>query len=356
MPEIQGALVERDEWPRFTWTADLVDFEGPLVSLYRTDSDDDALWVWVDRTLRTSRWCIVPIGRTALDLYLRKKFSLREVFDAADWVILANVSASGRRSKAQWVDLEDLPAEYLPDADSYLSEELATDAARSLVAEAAGPYRVQLSGNLYAEDLQVIPKVMGQLYSFHYGLTHMSSPAVRNKMNEGMQKWRGGIDAVNLFNSLRSVIPSVHRVRVKEMEYHSPGHIEFELLKSEVEDVKGAIDRIADRATFKHCEELQNLVYAYLRDQGLNGFERSDRARRVTLSRPQRKALAEFVSQFLEIMGWDAHADAFNALEVDELSKLRALMAYYRRLKQIRPLVIAHKVAFPSSRQRPRRS
>ena len=351
MPALTGTPLKREEWPKLTWNADLVDFEGPLVSLYRTNDDTDALFVWVDCSIATNRWCIVPIERKVLLDYLSEKCSLLDVFDQQETVIVVNIGGSGRRTQAMWVDRDVLPAEYLPTAESYLTSDLATDAARSLVKEATTRYRVGISGqrDIYADDLMTVPKVISQLYSFHYGLAFSWRTAVRKKLAEGMKSWKGGIDSVNLFSGLHSVIPSVHRTRVAKMQMNSPGYIEFDMLGSLLEDVRSAVVRVSEPEIFKESEQLYKDIYKYMRDQRLSGFDGPFGSKTTSLTRAQRKDLTEYVEEFLSVMDWDAHTETFSNLEADPLSKLRALLAYYRRLRQIQPLVRSGKFTFPES-------
>lgn len=351
MLDLAGTLVQREEWPKFTWNADLVAFDGPLVSLYRTDDDRDAVFVWVDCTRATNRWCIVMVDRSWLQSYLTQHCSLLDLFKQQDEVIVVNIGSKGKRTKGTWVKVRKLPKEYLPSSESILTADISSDAAKALVKELAKPYRVKINGDkdIYADDLTTIPKVIGQLYSFHYALAYADRPAVRQRLVEGMGSWKGGIDSVNLFNGLRSVIPSVHRARVSRMEMHSPGFIEFSLLRSLIGDLRGAVNHIADRDTFRAGEDMYNSIYRYMREEGISGFDGPNVSKAATLGPSQSSALASYVDDFSEILGWNARSSTFAQLHADPLSKLRALLAYYRRLRQIRPLVVSGKITFPGS-------
>lgn len=346
MVQIAGTPLDRDDWPKYTWNADLVEFEGPLVSLYRTDDDRDALFIWVDASRATNRWCIVPVDRTRLAGYLTQQLALRDLIDAQQVLIVVNIGSTGRRTHALWVNRSALPAEYLPGHDSYLTDELATDAARRLVAEETKPYQVRLGGELYADDLTTLPKILSQLYAFQYGLAYIDRDAVRSRITEGMDSWTGGFDSVNLFSGLRSVIPSVHRMRVTGLEYHSPGHIEFNLLQSLLDTVRGDVERLADNQFYREAQDFYKNVGQYMREEGLSGFDDPSRRKSSFLKRGQKSQLTMFIAKFIDLMGWDAQAGALDSLNIDPLSKLRALLAYYRRLRQLRPLLQADKFSF----------
>jgi len=254
---------------------------------------------------------------------------------------------TGRRSELQRVQISDLPEAYIPTAESFLYDDIATESARELVGEHTEAHSLLLDKELYLEDITVIPKVVLQLYSFHYGLAYSYREAVRQKMSGMMEKWRGGINAVNIFTGLRSVIPSVHRPRVLEIRYASPGEIKLDLLPSLFEDVCQAIDRIADDDAYRDLEAIYTEAYAYYRAEGLSGFDEVGSQRAAALTQAQAAVLQEFVDRFFEAMGWATHKADFDSLERDPLSKLRVLLAYYRRARQLRPLLRQGKLATP---------
>ena len=347
LPTIAGKSLTSKEWPDFTWNADLVEFDGPLVSLYKTDDDADALFLWVDRANNADRWCILEVDREPLNGYLRQEIPLAQLFSLQEAVLMFRTGRTGRRSELQRVQISDLPEAYIPTAESFLYDDIATESARELVGEHTEAHSLLLDKELYLEDITVIPKVVLQLYSFHYGLAYSYREAVRQKMSGMMEKWRGGINAVNIFTGLRSVIPSVHRPRVLEIRYASPGEIKLDLLPSLFEDVCQAIDRIADDDAYRDLEAIYTEAYAYYRAEGLSGFDEVGSQRAAALTQAQAAVLQEFVDRFFEAMGWATHKADFDSLERDPLSKLRVLLAYYRRARQLRPLLRQGKLATP---------
>src|ERR1700749_1922292 len=57
---------------------DLVYFEGPLLSHYKS-GNDNLLFYWVDVDLDHNRWLVIKVEEEQLVKYLRKKISLRDI-------------------------------------------------------------------------------------------------------------------------------------------------------------------------------------------------------------------------------------------------------------------------------------
>jgi len=333
MQAVSGAKLDGRSLPQFVWNADLIAFDGPLVSLYRSDVGVDALFVWLDCDDYKNRWCIVDLDRDTLRDYLAQSMTLLDVFKASQSVVVFDVSPAIRRSNIIRTVWDRLPGEYLPKQGSFLHEEISTPEAKKLVAEHVRRYALKLDGELYLEDLAGIPKLYQQLYSFHYGLEHLGRNAVRGTLSSLMRRWNGGFSAVNLFTGLRNVIPSIHRARLEHLQYNSPGHITMELLPAMAERIRAAAQRISDRR--EEADELYGNVYKFFRTHGISGFEEERGSQEAKLLPSQLRELEEFVEQFFELMGWSDYRPAFVSLDAGPLSQIRALLAYYRRMIRI---------------------
>lgn len=242
---------------------------------------------------------------------------------------------SARKSNMKRTTWNQLPDHYLPESDSYFAVEIATPEARQLAEELSSEYSIKLAGELYLEDLAGIPKLYQQLYSFHYGLEHLSRAAVRTTITNLIGKWKGGFSAVNLFTGLKNVTPSIHRARLENLHYASPGHITMELLPAMASRIKQVADALGNDDAYAKAEELYRDIYRYFRSNEIAGFEDERNSKESKLTPAQTKDLKKFVDTFLELLGWQAYRDSFIALDIGPLSQLRALLAYYRRLRRL---------------------
>lgn len=342
MIQLNGRKVDARSVPTYTWNADLIYFDGPMLSLYKQDDGQDVLFAWIDCDDRRNRWSVFPIERDELRAYLLGDISLRSICLAAYSVFVFDTGMDCKRRN--WIFLNRFPEEYLPAQSSFLKPEIATVAAKRLVADTPVDLVLGLNGELYLEDLEGIPKLYQQLYSFHYGMEHMDRQAVKHTVQKTMETWRGGIGAVNLFSGLRSVTPSIHRARLKELRYNSPGVICLNLLPLMAEKIRTAMDAIVSEDVFNTVEILYKRIYEYFRDHKITGFDDEKSSVQLELNDVQKKDLRYFVDEYFKYLGWASYRGRFNAVGMTEISQLRMLLAYYRRLRKLRKFVIEGKL------------
>jgi hypothetical protein len=342
MTPLSGRKVDARSVPTYTWNADLIYFDGPMLSLYKQDDGQDVLFAWLDCDDRKNRWSVFTIDRDQLRAYLLGDISLRSICLATHSVFVFDTGMDCKRRN--WILLNRFPEEYLPAQSSYLKPEIATIAARRLVEDTPVDLVLGLNGELYLEDLEGIPKLYQQLYSFHYGMEHMDRPAVKHTVQKTMETWSGGIGAVNLFSGLKSVMPSIHRARLTELRYNSPGVIRLNLLPLMAEKILTAMDAIVCDDAFNAVEMLYKRIYDYFRAHKITGFDDENSSVQLELNDVQKKDLRYFIGEYFKHLGWDLYRERFSAVGMTEISQLRMLLAYYRRLRKLRKYVIAGKL------------
>ncbi|MBD8476458.1 hypothetical protein IFT98_19795 [Pseudomonas sp. CFBP 8770] len=339
-PRIHGVKIDARTLSKHHWNADLIEFEGPLLSLYKGESGDDLLYAWLDCTEIRNRWCIIPVDRKSLREYLEQIKTLRDIYLESEWLVIFHTGVSSKRSAFMRTSWDKLPELYLPEADSYLTPEIATEAAEKLAEEITEAYFLGLDGEMYIDDFSIVPKIYQQLYSFHYGLEHLDRPAVQGALNRLAGSWTGGFSAVHLFTGLNSVTPSIHRAKVTEIHFASPGHIQLDLLPDLARRIEISAAQIADDASFVALEQYYSTVYRYFRENKLSGFDDERELKDSDLQPETLSRLEEFVTYFFALMKWNDYRGGFDFLNVDALHQLRVLLAYYRRLRKLRPYII----------------
>lgn len=334
MPTISGTAIDARTLPTFTWNADLIVFDGPLLSLFRSEYGKDALFSWLDCDANRNRWAIIDVSRDSLRAYLNQEDTLLNVFQASTSVVVFE-QVNSRKSNVKKTVWTSLPFSYLPTKDSFLTPDISTPDAVRLASELPIEYTIKLDGELYLEDLAGIPKLYQQLYSFHYGLEHLDRAAVRTAVVSLFGKWKSGLSAVNLFTGLRNVTPSIHRPRLKTLQYNSPGQIKMELLPKMAEQIRLAANHIGSERGYEEAEELYKGIYKYFKDNGISGFEDERGSKEANLTPKQNGDLRNFVNSYLQLLDWQNYKAQLASLEVGPLSQLRALLAYHRRLRRL---------------------
>ena len=120
MKEIKGYNIDYD-FNSFRKIADLIYFEGPLLSHYVSSKGDDYLFYWVDRDNRDNRWLVLRVSLANLQKYISQVITLRELIENPNdgYLYMVDVNNDVNYHDVKLVQPSALPAEYLPEKDSY---------------------------------------------------------------------------------------------------------------------------------------------------------------------------------------------------------------------------------------------
>lgn len=144
MKKINGYDIQFD-FSNFKKIADLIYFEGPLLSHYVSSRGDDYLFYWVDRDDNDNRWLVLRVSLASLQKYMAGELSLRQLIDSPNdgFLYQVDVDDAVRYHNVKLVQPTDLPEDYLPAADSYYTFEPipAEDADEMMTYELTIPYK-----------------------------------------------------------------------------------------------------------------------------------------------------------------------------------------------------------------------
>lgn len=101
--------------------ANLIEQDGPLLSLYYNDKGDYYLFYWLDCDDTSNRWMVVRASLNTLYQYINKEITLLQVIkDSSDsFVWVTDLDGKGEQINTLAVPFANLPQDYLPDTDSY---------------------------------------------------------------------------------------------------------------------------------------------------------------------------------------------------------------------------------------------
>ena len=156
MKKTKGFDIQFD-FSNFKKIADLIYFEGPLLSHYVSSKGDDYLFYWVDRDSSNNRWLVLRVSIANLQRYIAGDVSLRELIESPNdgFLYQVDVDDAVRYHDVLLVQPADLPNEYLPATDSYYAfEPIPSEEASELMTyELTIPYKER---NHFEEFLQKI--------------------------------------------------------------------------------------------------------------------------------------------------------------------------------------------------------
>lgn len=144
MKTIKGYDIQFD-FSKFKRIADMIYFEGPLLSHYVSDKGDDYLFYWVDKDDCNNRWLILRVSLSNLQKYMVKEITLRELIENPNdgYLYCVDVDDDIKYNNVKLVQPADLPEDYLPANDSYYEFEPipSEDAAELMTYEVTIPYK-----------------------------------------------------------------------------------------------------------------------------------------------------------------------------------------------------------------------
>lgn len=136
MEIIQGYNIPFDIH-RLKLRANLIEQDGPLLSLYYNDKGDYYLFYWLDCNEEANRWMFLRVDIKTLYEYLDKDKTLLQVIKNSpdSFVWITDIDNNGNQISTQALPLASIPSDYLPDEDSWfefdnqheLTKEVGTD-------------------------------------------------------------------------------------------------------------------------------------------------------------------------------------------------------------------------------------
>ena len=144
MKRIEGYNIEYD-FSQFKKVADLIYFEGPLLSHYVSSKGDDYLFYWVDRDDSDNRWLVLRVSMANLQKYIGNVITLRDLIENPNDGYLYSVDVNNDvcYHDIKLIQPSALPEEYLPERESYYAfEPIPVDGAEEMMTyELTIPYK-----------------------------------------------------------------------------------------------------------------------------------------------------------------------------------------------------------------------
>lgn len=126
LPTVYGSPVPNLPIKNGRLIADLIHFDGPLLSYYRDNGSGHYLYYWCDADEICNRWLVIQTEEYALCSFLTRQITLRQLFLRAERAhsYLLDVDSDGEPSRILRVELVDLPDDYLPAEDTWYDASL----------------------------------------------------------------------------------------------------------------------------------------------------------------------------------------------------------------------------------------
>lgn len=150
MKTINGFNIKFD-FSKLTKVADLIYFDGPLLSHYMSEKGDNYLFHWVDSDDDYNRWIVIRTDIISIQQYLEKKINLRYLTTEANdgFVYSVDIDDELNYTNIKLVSIEDLPEDYVPTEESYYTFKVEEDIDLSALSKkySSGILEIHISGN-----------------------------------------------------------------------------------------------------------------------------------------------------------------------------------------------------------------
>jgi hypothetical protein len=220
MRPLNGAEITNSSLTKAVKVADLVYFDGPIVSLYRNEQSENLLFCWVDRDDDYQRWLAAKVSDSQLEAYLKREVPLLELIKGPkdQFLYVVDFAELGQPNSVMIVSPKGLPSEYLPAEDSFYDDEPV------LSKSAPREERIPIEGDWTFDDLSSFPN----LYASIYSLTYFSRKGAPQGAFE-KYPMRDGFSSVHFFNAIKEQVPKSDKSQLRALRYASPGAIVFKL-------------------------------------------------------------------------------------------------------------------------------
>lgn len=139
------------DFSKFIKVADLIYFDGPLLSHYISEKGENYLFYWVDADDYANRWVIIRTDIFSIQKYLDKKIPLSSIITSPNdgFVYVVDIDEDVQYYNCKIVPIAQLPEDYTPTDDSYYKFNLEDDIDLFAISQkySSGILEIHISGH-----------------------------------------------------------------------------------------------------------------------------------------------------------------------------------------------------------------
>ncbi len=264
MRTIIGADVGRVDFGSPSKVADLIFFDGPLLSLYRNNEGENLLHYWCESNEDTNRWLIFKSLDAQLEKYLRQQTPLRDLIVGPKEGFLYSVDFNSQleQKSVLIVSPTQLPPEYLPSEDSFYDDEPMIEETDEL-----STLKVSINGDWTFKDLHDFPRLFREAYAFVCEFR----PDLGGLDRLPKFPMRDGFSTVHLFAKILAALPGEVAPSLRGVKYASPGAIMLNANRGVTSTLLNALD--SARSLSSPAATTYSFLHGLLADKKLLGLD-----------------------------------------------------------------------------------
>jgi len=105
----------------------IYEYDGPVLSHFKTDKQDDYFMFWVDNNIEFNRWLLVFVSKDDLTRYFYESITFKDLvlLNQKDLVYFIDIDSNVEYKNITLIAIKDIPTEYLPGDKSYFNPVIA---------------------------------------------------------------------------------------------------------------------------------------------------------------------------------------------------------------------------------------
>ncbi len=223
MEQISGLSLSRFSYSNLKKEADLIYFDGPILSYFKNKAGERFFCCWCDADDKINRWAFFGVSSKQVKNYLNKSTTLYEIMmhPEGGTIIILDTDDTNDYKKILVVTPSSLPDLYIPDIDSYYEFE-------PFIANNA-TFSIGLDGQWKLSEFEKVTSGFSRSFGLITALTLSSTlgfSAKAKKMFQEKSLFGGGSHA-KLYSDLAVVIDEFKLLHLESVQYASPGQIDL---------------------------------------------------------------------------------------------------------------------------------
>lgn len=238
--------------------------------------------------------------------------------------------------------------EYLPSEDSYFDPELTPDLdlSKELM---PSTYSVPIDGDWFGQDFTYLFKAYERLYAFFYSTQARFVKTVSSNLERLLRSpWIGGYSRLNLFLLLPRHVPGLHSLKVRHIQYASPGEVKFEAISTVGDSIRVATLSLVqnEEAVTEQAKRITRTITA----AGLNQTDLSAVSdENAPLNAMQRATLKEAGDCIAGLLGIQVELSTLRSHSPNVVVSSKAVVSFLRQLAKLAKLQREGMLAYPES-------
>lgn len=121
------------------FVADLLYFDGPLLSLFKDKNGKNCLFYWIDSDTKYNRWVVLNADNDKIIKYLKKEISLYNLISSnSGCYYKVDIDNDLNYNNIALIEKEDFPTVYLPNRQFFFSENDIQESVETVISKLSG--------------------------------------------------------------------------------------------------------------------------------------------------------------------------------------------------------------------------